>query len=125
MSSREAAIFIIISDEDQTIKEMIVKEQERIMTALNFRQHVEELEIKYDAREYFERVFLDYEVYYYVYAENPFMKKVFDVKRGQVIIAIFAVNSAGCWEGLQVLPAKPGLSSILYYSERETIEMPS
>jgi len=124
--SREAAIFIIESDKDQTINELILNDQERIMTAINFRHHVEELEIKYDAREYFERVFLDYNIAYNLYSEHSFnIKKVFDVKKGQVIVALFFVNSAGCWERLQVLPAKSGLSNIKYYTERKELETPS
>ena len=126
MSDREASIFVMVSDEDQTIKELILKDQERIMTALNFRQHVKELEIEHNAREYFKRVFLNYDVYYDVYTENPFsIQKVFHVKKDQVIFILFCVNSAGCWEGLQILPVKHGLSNIQYYSEREIISMPS
>jgi hypothetical protein len=124
--SREAAIFAMISDKDQTIKKLIVKDQERIMTAINFRRQVQELEIEIGAREYFERIFLNYDPYYVRYEKDSYEShKIFQVKRGQVIIAIFSVNSAGCWEGLQILPTKFGSSNIIYYTEKEEISMPS
>lgn len=126
MSSREAAIFIINSDKDQTLKELILSERENIITAIKLKRHIEDLEIESSVKEYFKNIFLNYDICYHNYTEEPFsMEKVFNVKKGQVIIAIFAVNSAGYWEGLQVLPTKIGLSNILYYSEKEGIEMPS
>jgi len=126
MSGREAAIFVIASDKDRTLKELILHEQERIMEAIKFRRHVEDLEIEDNARDHFKKVFLEYDVYYHVYKEDPFsMEREFHVKRGQVIIAIFSVNSAGYWEGLQVLSAELGISNILYYSKREPIYLPS
>jgi len=124
--SREASIFVLVSDEDQTIKELILKEQERIMTAMNFRRHVDDLEIEYEAREHFEKIFLDYDPYYIRYKRPSYDSyRIFQLEKDQVIIAIFSVNSAGCWEGLQILPAEPGLSNIKYYTEREEIFMPS
>jgi hypothetical protein len=126
MSNREAAIFVINSDKDQTIKELILSEREEIITAIKLRRHVEDFEIEYDAQEYFEKIFLDHDIYYDIYIEDPFsIEKEFNVKKGQIIIAILSVNSAGYWERLQVLPTKIGVSNVLYYSEREQIPMPS
>jgi len=101
MSDREASIFVIKSDKNQTIKELIVNNQEEIITAIK----------------------LSYDIYYNIYTENSF-DMGFNVKKGQAIVAIFSVNSAGYWQSLQVLPAKFGSSNIQYYTEREQISMP-
>jgi hypothetical protein len=132
MSDREGAIFVIVSHKDQTIKDALLKEKENIMTALNFHKHVEDLDFDREPRdpgEYFDHVFFHYEIYYDKYNINPGIfehKKIFDIKKGQSFLAIFTVNSAGCWEHLQVLPlVTSGVSNIKYYTQRETIEMPS
>lgn len=131
MSGREVLIFVIVSDEDQTINEALLKEKESIMIKMDFQNHVEEFEIDQEAGVYFDKLFLDGEVYYdiYSYTPRPEFKQIFNLKQGEPFLAIFSVNSAGCWEQLQILPLtipiNPINSNIKYNSKRETIYMPS
>jgi len=128
MSDREAAIFVIISDKDQTINKAILKVKSRIIDILKFERHIEELEIDDTADDYFDKIFLSYEQYYSVYTSTPEKfthEKRINLVKGELIIAIFSVNSAGYWEQLQIIPANSGISNIKYYTKRETIFMPS
>ena len=128
MSGREAVFFIITSDKKQTFKEAILQEKEVIMKVMRFVRWVTEIEIACDPSEFFDQVFLDREIYYDKYSYTPHIgsKRIYDVEDGESFIAIFSVNSAGSWEGLQVVPARSGLSpNIEYYTFRETIYMPS
>ena len=127
MSEREGIIFVIISDKNQTINEAILKEKSNIINILNFKDHVKDLEIEDSAEDYFDKVILSYDQYYDVYTFDPKFthEKITKLKKGQIIIAIITKNSAGCWEQLQIIPAKSGVSSIKYFTEQETIFMPS
>jgi len=125
--SREAAIFVLVSDEDQTIKQLILKHKEQIMSLIRFHQHVNELKEMSDfedtPNEYFDKVFLDYDTCYTEY--DPDYKKIFDVKKAESLIVILTVNSAGCWEGLQPIPLIYGRGTMRYYTKLRTIHMPS
>jgi len=127
MSDREGAIFVIISDKQQTINEAILKEKTNIINILKLKNHVKDLEIEDSAEDYFDKVFLSYEQYYDVYSYEPKFthENITKLKKGQIIIAIITKNSAGGWEQLQIIPAKSGVSSIKYFTEQETIYMPS
>ena len=125
--SREAAMFVLVSDTDQTIKELILQNKQQIMYLIRFHQHTNELHqdmiVRDTPNEYFDKVFLEYDVYYTEY--TPKYKKILDVKKGEGLIIILAVNSAGCWEDLQAIPLISGRGNMRYYSERRTIHMPS
>jgi hypothetical protein len=127
MSDRSAAIFIITSDKNQTLKEAILKEKKEIMKVIKFDRWVKDCEIDNMPSVAFDNIFLDYELYYAIYSHKPKfdLKKIFDVKKGESFLAIFSVNSAGSWQGLQTIPLKVGSSNIKYYTKREIIFMPS
>jgi hypothetical protein len=130
MSDRDAAIFVITSDKNQTIKEAILKEKKEIMKVIKFDRWVKDCEINNTPSKVFNDIFIDNSICFYVYTYEPKfdLKKIFDVKRGESFLAIFSVNSAGSWEILQVIPLKVNSlnnSNINYYTKRETIIMPS
>jgi NAD-dependent SIR2 family protein deacetylase len=127
MSERSGAIFVIVSDKNQTINEAILKEKNNIMNMLKFQRHMQDLEIEDTPEKYFDKLFLSWDQYYNVYTYEPKFthEMITKLKKGQVIIAIITKNSAGCWEQLQVIPAKSGVSSIKYFTEQEIIYMPS
>lgn len=129
MSDRSAAIFVITSDKNQSIKKTILKEKKEIMKVIKFNQWVKECEIDNTPSKVFDSIFLDYEICFYVYTYEPKfdLKKIFDIKKGESFLAIFSVNSAGSWQILQVIPLKfssLNSSNIHYYTKKETIIMP-
>lgn len=128
MSGREAAFFVITSDKNQTFEEAILQEKEVIMTVMKFESWVIDIEIDHSPSEYFDLIFLDREVYHNKVSFTPRYesKRIINIGEGESFIAIFSRNSAGYWEGLQVIPARSGLSlNIGYYTFQETVYMPS
>jgi len=126
MSDRSAAIFIITSDKDQTLKEAILKEKKEIMKIIEFEQWVKEFEFHDIPSKIFDDIFLDYKICYVVYSQFD-MHEIYNIKKGESFLTIFSVNSAGSWQGCQVIPLKVNSlnnSNIEYYTEKEIISMP-
>lgn len=126
MSDRDVLIIIIDSDKDQTIKDLILKEKEYIMTAMNFQDYTKDLEIKQKADVYFDDLFFSDGLYYVKYIKPNFDRiQIFNLKKDESILVIFSKNSAGCWEHLQVLPITASNSNIKYSTKNETLYSPS
>ena len=126
MSDRQAAIFVITSGKDQTIKEAILKEKKEIMKVIKFNRWVKDVEIDDTPSKVFDDIFMDYKICFIVFSQFD-MHEIYTIKKGESFLAIFSVNSAGSWEILQVIPVKVNSfnnSNINYYTEKETIIMP-
>ena len=129
MSDRDAAIFVITSDKNQTIKEAILEEKKEIMKVIKFNRWVKDCEINNTPSKVFDDIFIDNKICFYVYTYKPKfnLQEISNIKKGESFLAIFSVNSAGSWEILQVIPVKVNSfnnSNINYYTEKETIIMP-
>lgn len=126
MSKRQASIFLITSDKKQTIKEAILKEKKEIMKVIKFNRWVKDIEIDGTPSKLFDDIFMGYDICFVDYSQDIY--QIFTIKKGESFLAIFSVNSAGSWEGLQVVPIKINFlndSNINYYTKKETIYMPS
>jgi hypothetical protein len=96
------------------------------MKVIKFNRWVKDIEIDSTPSKLFDDIFMDYGICFVDYSQDIY--KIFTIKKGESFLAIFSVNSAGSWEGLQVVPSKVNFlndSNINYYTKKEIICMPS